>query len=91
MTGILLALFLFAAQPQTLPQENQRQIERLQDRMELFQRQLDRIEHNTEQANESPDSNYLLRIIAGLLGLDKTGYWIARRRNGGNFNARPKK
>lgn len=83
---LLLLLLLFQVPPAAnLPNENKRQIERVEDRVYSMERQFDRIERTVDEVKgivDSPSStDILLYVLMALLGIDKGSYWI-RRRNG---------
>lgn len=70
--------------------QNQRHIERIEDRIHTIERQLDKIERavegiGTQVSDIDNDGNteLLLYILMVMLGVDKGSYWVQRRRNGG--------
>ncbi len=91
---LLLLFLVFQVQPD-LPAENQRQIERMEDRIYTMERQLDRVENIVDEVKDSmnliadgaSNTDILLYIIMALVGVDKGTYWI-RKRNGRLANSK---
>jgi hypothetical protein len=81
---LLLLLMVFQAQPD-LPKQNQRQIERMEDRIYAMERQLDRVENTVDEVknliSNISSTDILLYVVMAIFGIDKGSYWI-RRRNG---------